>query len=125
MRVPLIPVTCLCSILPEGLSVPPPSAPTPALAWACPHLDLWQEVDGLWEGHQAVLVQDKLPQLCAPVGTEPGPETGDRGAEELPVLGAGQVGQRPWDPAGEGTVSSEALQRRQAGARGEHLLKAK
>lgn len=84
-------MTRLCSAFPECLSVPP----TPVLAWAFPHLDLWQEVDGLWEGHQAILIQDKFPQLCAPVGTEPGPETGDRGAEEL-QSGAGQAGQRPW-----------------------------
>lgn len=32
------------------------------------HLHICQEVDGLWQRHQAVLVQHQLPQLGAPVG---------------------------------------------------------
>lgn len=59
---------------------PTPSASCP------PDLNLRQEVDGLWEGHQAVLVEDQLPQLCAPVRTVGPQEWADRG---LPVLAWG------------------------------------
>ena len=75
------PVTLLCALFPEGVSVCTsalPIRPLLALAPACPDLDLRQEVDGLREGHQAVLVQDEFPQLCAPVRTEPEPQGGDR-----------------------------------------------
>ena len=42
-----------------------------------PDLNLCQEVDGLWEGHQAVLVQDEFLQLRAPVRTGPARALGD------------------------------------------------
>lgn len=99
--IPFTLVTLLNLVFPEALSVPLPSPLTStsnptqlsALARACPDLYLRQEVDGLWEGHQAVFVQDEFPQLCAPVKTEPGPQGGKSGAGKLPVLGEGrQVG---------------------------------
>lgn len=99
--IPLTLVTVLNLVFPEAVSVPLPSPPTPtsnstqlsALAWACPDLYLRQEVDGLWEGHQAVFVQDEFLQLCAPVKTEPGTQGGESGAGKLPVMGEGrQVG---------------------------------
>lgn len=81
-RVPPTPVTLPRPVFPEGLSSPPASPPGPsspsAPALACPDLDLRQEVDGLREGHQAVLVQDEFPQLRAPVRTEPRPQGRDR-----------------------------------------------
>lgn len=77
----------LCSISPDILS-------------PLPDLDLCQEVDGLWESHQTVLVQDEFLQLWAPVKTGPDRALGDRvlqsGPEEksLPSLRA----RHPHDP---------------------------
>ena len=47
-----------------------------------PDLNLRQEMDGFWERHQAVLVQDEFPQLWAPGRQgQPGPQGGDRQGE--------------------------------------------
>lgn len=65
---PATPPGALCSVFSGRLSAPLPFLPPPSTS-CLPNLDLCQEVDGLREGHQAILVQDQLPQLRAPVTT--------------------------------------------------------